>query len=77
MVRHDGADAKRERMERIARNIVAALEKNGELNLSKKVAEFEYSEGLTREKIIEYLETLDRLGRFVLVKEKDKIQKIS
>jgi len=75
MVRHDGADAKRERMERIARRTVAALGNDGELNLSTTVAETEYLEGLSKEKSMAYLETLEKLGRFVLDKDKDKIKK--
>jgi predicted transcriptional regulator len=77
MVRHDGADAKRERMERIAQKIFAALEKQGELALSVAFAEIEYCEGLTKEKITEYLETLEKLGRFALDEEQDKIKKAS
>ena len=77
MVRHDGADAKRERMERIARKIVAGLLSDEELSLSKTIAEIEYEEGLTKEKIMEYLETLERLGRFALDEEQDKIKKAS
>ena len=64
-------------MSGMAQKIVAALEKQGELTLSVVVAEIEYAEGLTKVKITEYLETLEKLGRFALDEEQDKIKKAS
>lgn len=75
MVRHDGAEAKKQRMEQMARNVLSALTQENELPLSNTVAGFEYAFGLTRERIVEYLETLEKLGRFTLDKERDKICK--
>jgi len=75
MVRKDGAEAKKERMERIARKIQAALYKEKQIPLSKTIAEIEYDFGLTREKIREYLQTLENLGQFMIDEEGNKIKK--
>ena len=74
MVRRDGAEAKKERMELIAKMILGGLTQNKELILSDMIAAIEYQFGLTKEKILEYLETLGKLGRFTLDKESDKIR---
>ena len=76
MVRYDGAEARKHRIEEIARKILSSLQKDGQLSLSKTVAEIQYDQGLTKEKIMEYLEILDQLDRFVLDKDNDKIKKV-
>jgi predicted solute-binding protein len=75
MVGRDGAEARKERLQRIARTIQAALHKEGEIPLSKTIAALQYEMGLTREKLQEYLEVLRDLGQFVMDFEQDKIKK--
>ena len=77
MVRKDGAEARKERIEQIARKIMAKLNKEKEISLSKEIAEIQYEFGLTKEKIMEYLEILEKLARFVLDKDNGKIRNIT
>lgn len=77
MVRKDGAEARKERMEQIAKRIMAKLSMEKEISLSKETAEIEYEFGLRKERIMEYLEILEKLTRFVLDKDNDKIKKIT
>ena len=61
MVRKDGAEARKERIAKIAANTQAALYLNkdlGYISLKKTVAKHELETGLTREKIMEYLALL-------------------
>lgn len=75
MVRRDGAEARKERIERIARKIMAKLNREKEISLSKEIAEIQYEFGLTKEKIMEYLKILQDLGRFIMDEDNDKIKK--
>ena len=77
MVRRDGAEAKRERLEKIARSIQAALFKEKEVSLSKTLAILEYDTGLTEEKLQNYIKLLEKLGHFVIEWDNDKIRKVS
>lgn len=77
MVRKDGAEARKERLQRVAQAIQAALHKDGEISLSKTVANLQYDLGLTRERTQEYLEILEKLDRFVIDERSDKIRKIN
>ena len=75
MVRRNGAEAKRERMRQIAQYIQAKLRREEMILLSKTIAELEYDFGLTKERILEYLETLENLGQFAIDNKLDKITK--
>lgn len=75
MVRRDGAEIRKERMQEVARIIQRRLLNEKELSLSKTVAFLQYEMGLTKEKLTEYLGILESLGQFVLEKEKDRIRK--
>jgi len=77
MVRRDGAEIKRERIQQIARTIQRSLLNNKELSLSKTVATLEYEIGLRSERIMEYLTVLEKIGQFTIDNEGDKIKKIS
>ena len=77
MVRRDGAATRKDRMQEIARNIHSLLAKSSELSLSKTVAILQYQYGLTKGKIVEYLEILESLDHFVVDVERDRIQKFS
>jgi len=77
MVRRDGAEVRKERIQEIARIIQASLLKNsGGLSLKQTVATLQCETGLTSEKIMEYLVVLENLGRFTLDKEHDTVKKI-
>jgi len=80
MVRKDGAEARKERIAKIAANTQAALYQNKELgyiSLRKTVAKHELETGLTREKIMEYLALLVEADQFEIDLEKDQIRKPS
>ena len=78
MVRRDGADVRKERIQEFGRRIQALLHKSGgEIPLSKTVSAFAYEFGLTKEKIIEYFEILEHLDRFALDVEGDKVRRAS
>ena len=80
MVRKDGAEARKERISKIAANIQAALYQNkeiGYLSLKKTVAKQELETGLTREKIMEYLSLLVEADQIEIDFEKDQIRKPS
>ena len=75
MVRRDGAEIRRERIQDIARNIQRLLHNHGEICLSKTLATFQYEFGLTREKLVEYFEILQGLGQCTLDEAHDKIMR--
>ena len=77
MVRRNGAEARKERIQQIAQFIQAQLHKEGEILLSKTIAELQYMFGLTKERILEYLEILENLGQFAIETKTDKITKIA
>jgi hypothetical protein len=80
MVRKDGAEARKERIAKIATNVQAALYQNkdlGYISLKKTVAKQELETGLTREKIMEYLALLVEADQFEIDHEKDQIRKLS
>ena len=77
MVRRDGAEVRKERIQEIARSIHSLLVKsNGELSLKQTMAKLEYETGLTPEKISEYVSILENMGQFIVDKERAVIQKI-
>jgi len=75
MVRRDGAEARKERIEKIARSIQATLHIEKELQLSKTLAALEYDTGLTEDRLMEYIEIIERLGQITIDLENDKIKK--
>lgn len=78
MVRHDGAEARKERYTKIAQTIQALLYQNRELgyvSLKKTVITFKVEMGLTYEKIMEYMQDLSDIGQFEIDAEKDQIRK--
>lgn len=77
MVRRDGAEVRKERMQEVARFIQRSLLNEKELSLSKTLAVLTYETGLTKEKLTEYLSILENLGQFVIEKEQDKIKRRS
>jgi len=76
MVRRDGAEIRKERIQEVIRKIVGLLYNHEEIELDSTVAMLEYETGLRPEKIMEYLKIGDRLKRFELDIDRDKIRKI-
>ena len=77
MVRRDGAEIRKERIQQIARLIQSLLHKQSEISLSKTLANSQYQFGLKKDKLMEYLSILEALGQFTIDNEGDKIKKIS
>jgi hypothetical protein len=80
MTRKDGAEARKERIQKIATGIQASLYKNkdsGYIPFKKTVAMLELETGLTKEKILEYLALLAEADQFEVDFEKDQIRKLS
>ena len=77
MVRRDGAEIRKERMQEVARLIHRTLANEKQVSLSKTLALLQYEFGLTKEKLMEYLTVLENLGQFVVEKEHDRIRRIS
>jgi GTP-binding protein EngB required for normal cell division len=75
MVRHNGAEARKERLQEIARFIQRALYTSNELSLSGTLVQIEYNFGLTEAKAMEYFRLLEKLEQFILVEKEDKIKK--
>ena len=77
MVRRDGAEVRRERIQQITSRVLSLLHKHGEIRLKKTLATLEYETGLKRETLIEYLKTGEDTDHFTLDFENDKIKKIA
>ena len=77
MVRRDGAEVRKERIQEIGKLILSKLHNHSEISVSKTIAALQYEFGLTRDKLMEYLNILAELERFTLDKEKDKIRRVS
>ena len=77
MVKRDGAETRRERISQIARALQAALfeSKSGEISLSKFVGVMMFQTGLTKEKVMEYLEVIETMDQAELDVLNDKIKK--
>ena len=77
MVGKDGAETRKERIQRIAQSVQAALFKNNcGISLKQTVASLSIETGLTKEKVIEYLELLANVGQFTIDVEGDKISRV-
>jgi hypothetical protein len=77
MVRKDGAEARKERIQQVAKIIQRRLYNEGEISLLKTLAFLQYETGLTPQKLMEYLTILEEMGQFILDADGDKIKKIS
>ena len=76
MVRRDGAEIRKERIQEVIRRVVSLLYNNDEIELDSTIAMLQYETGLRPDKILEYLEIGDQLKRFELDIDKNKIRKI-
>ena len=76
MVRSDGAEVRKERIQDIVRRVVAKLNQGEQVFFSKTISEIQYDHGLTRQTVMIYLKIGQDLGRFKIDKENDRIKKI-
>jgi len=74
----DGAEVRRQRIQEVMRITMSLLNtsEKGEISLSLTIAQLEYETGLRPEKILEYLKVGERLKRFEIDVENDKIMRI-
>ena len=74
----DGADKKKERYAKLARFVQALLNQNHEIPLTQTAARFAVMEGLSRSRVLEYLEDLEATGdqSFELDWKNDKIRRV-
>jgi len=74
----DGAEIRRQRIQEVMRITMSLLNNSekGEIPLSLTIAQLEYDTGLRPEKILEYLRVAEKLKRFEIDIENDKITKI-
>jgi len=79
LVRKDGAEARKERFGQIAQMVQACLFQNketGEISLRKTLAKIMIDTGLTKDKVLEYLQLLNDAGQFELDEKNEKITKV-
>jgi len=74
----DGAEVRRQRIQEVMKMTMSLLNNSekGEIPLSLTIAQLEYETGLRPEKILEYLKVGERLKRFEIDVENDKIMRI-
>jgi len=78
MVRRDGAEVRKERIQKIGQRVLALLHENsGSIPLGKTVSALAYEFGLTKEKIMEYLRILEDIARLDLDVENAKILSVN
>ena len=76
MVRRDGAEIRKERIQEIIKRVMSLLYDKEELELDSTVAMLEYETGLRPEKILEYLKVGEKLKRFEIDMDNDKIIRV-
>ena len=74
MVRRDGAEIRRERIQKVTRRVLSLLHEHGEISLSKTIALLQYEFGLTKERLMEYLKIGEDTGHFVVDTENNEIK---
>ena len=79
MVRRDGAETRKERLEQIAKSVQGSLfqsKESGGISLSKTIAKLMLSTGLTESKVTEYLGLLQMADQFEMDLQNDKIRRV-
>ena len=80
MVRMDGAETRKARIAEVARIVMSLLFQNKEagwIPLKRTVAKIEVETGLTRPKVMEYLQLKNDEGVFELNEAEDRIKHVS
>ena len=77
MVKRDGAETRRQRIAKIGQMVQSSLHasKNGEIPLTKFIALVMYETGLTKDRILEYLEVPEKIGQIEIDIVNDIIRK--
>ena len=78
MGRNDGVEVRRARIQKVVQRIVAALNQNKEqgwISLDRMVADIQYEEGLTEQRIMEYLVIGEKRGLYVIDTKNNQIRK--
>jgi hypothetical protein len=77
VVRKDGAETRKDRIEQCAQHVQSQLYKNNgnPISLSRTVAALAFDTGLSKPKVVEYLELLAETGQFEINLQDDKIRK--
>jgi len=75
----DGAEVRRQRIQEVMRLTMSLLNQSekGEIPLSSTIAQLEVETGLTSKRVLEYLKIGEKLKRFEIDTEGDKIKKIT
>jgi hypothetical protein len=74
----DGAEARKERIAQIARMVQSRLFQNkdlGYISLKKVVAQIMIETGLTKQRVMEYLQLQNEAGQFEINEAEDKISR--
>ena len=80
MVRNDGVEVRKERIQKVIQTIVAMLNTNKNINefpLDIVLSDIEYDTGLTERRILEYASIGERKLRYIIDREKNKIRRIT
>ena len=78
-MRNDGVDARKERIQAIARKIVASLTANkdvGWISLDTTIADIQYEDGLTEKRIMEYAAVGEKRGLYIIDKDNNQIKRV-
>jgi hypothetical protein len=77
MVRSDGAEARKQRIQDIIRTVLSKLNQGEHVVLSSIIAEIQYEYGLTQKTANEYLDIGEKLQRYNIDRLNDTIRKIN
>jgi len=76
LVRNDGAEARKQRIQEIIKGIASKLNQGENVFLSSTVVEIQYGYGLTQRTANEYIEIGEKLQRYKIDKLDDRIKQI-
>ena len=79
MVGRDGAEVRRERIKQVTKCVLGWLHKaeNGEITLSRTLAELEAETGNTRRRLMEYLQNGHDRKCFIIDEENDRVKSVT
>jgi hypothetical protein len=75
MIRKDGTEARKQRIQEIIRWVMSKLNQDEEVILSKAISALQFEMGLTGDRIMEYLKIGEDIGRFILDVKNNRIKK--
>jgi hypothetical protein len=80
MTRNDGVEVRRERIATVNQSVMALFnntKEKSEFPLDTVLAEIEYTTGLTKKRILEYLSIGEKRGLFIIDIAKDQIRRVT